>query len=220
MTIEQMVNQFGLLIGVFMSIVGTLLYVLRGRTDAQNHVQKTESDVEKVHADALLMLAKNGEVSNQIQREQVSSTREAAAELRGILVMLETNTKATRDTAISIDEVTVHIPVIKSGIEEIKTQQTDLSGSFKGEFGAVAVALVGIGTQLTALTKEVKDKDIKISGHLINLIEAFRQAETRLLKMLEPYALAQADKLRTLTATATTTTIEEKQEITLEEKST
>lgn len=195
MTVEQAVNQFGFGVGILIAIVGTLLYVLRSRTDAHSHAEKTGSDTEKAYADALLLLARNGESTNRFLGEMVSTSRETAAELRGMIAMLDSNTKATRANALSLDDLSGQMPAIKTGLLEIKTATTDLGGTINDQFGPVVDELKSIGIQLKGLAGDVLVKDDKINANLTVLLQRFERAERWLMQKLEPLVLAHMQDL-------------------------
>jgi uncharacterized membrane protein len=211
MGLDLLINQFGAIIGLLIFIAlaagGLFGYVVRSRTDANSYVQKTDSATEKTYADALLLLARNGDTANQIQREMVMSTREVAAEMRGMLAMLDANTKATRTTAMGIDDISGQIPGIRTNVEEIPgirdsvkaietvtaTLETNLGESFgesiKDQLAPAVTVLVRLDSLLTSLISDSLQRDERTISTLVELMGIVKDLKTEFLQKVERYVL-------------------------------
>lgn len=211
MGLDLLINQFGAILGLLIFIalaVGAFVAsMIRNRTDASNFVQKTDSTTEKTYADALLLLARNGDTSNQIQREIGTSMREFTAELRGMLSMLDANTKATRTTAMGIDDISgqmpairenaAHIPGIRDNVQAIhdvaKTLETNLGGSINDQIVPLTQALRGLDERIVTLSTDSMARDVEsisilqeIKRQIERAIEAFTIAHMKELLPPDP----------------------------------
>jgi uncharacterized protein YeeX (DUF496 family) len=207
MGLDLLINQFGAIIGLLIFIAlaagGLFGYVVRSRTDANSFVQKTDSSTEKTYADALLLLARNGDTANQIQRDMVTSTKEVAAEMRGMLSMLDANTKATRAASMSIDDINGQIPGIRENAAQIPgirdnvqaiqtvtaTLETNLGESIKDQLAPAVTVLMSIDKQLTSLVADSLDRDGRTNNTLIELMTVVKEVRTDFLQRIERFIL-------------------------------
>jgi hypothetical protein len=207
MGLDILINQFGAILGLLIFIalgigtfIGRLMYT---RADANSFVQKTDSSTEKTYADALLLLARNGDTANQIQRDMVASTREVAAEMRGMVAMLDANTKATRATAMSVDDINGQMPVIRTNVQEIPgirdnvqaihnvatTLETNLGESIKDQLAPAVTVLMSIDSRLTSLVADSLDRDGRTNNTLIELMTIVKEVKTEFLQRIERFIL-------------------------------
>jgi hypothetical protein len=207
MGLDLLINQFGAILGLLIFIalgVGAFFgRVIYTRTDAASYVQKTDSSTEKTYADALLLLARNGDTANQIQRDMVASTREVAAEMRGMVAMLDANTKATRATAMSVDDINGQMPVIRTNVQEIPgirdnvqaihnvatTLETNLGESIKDQLAPAVTVLMSIDSRLTSLVADSLDRDGRTNNTLIELMTIVKEVKTEFLQRIERFIL-------------------------------
>jgi uncharacterized protein YoxC len=128
-----------------------------------------------------------------VTRDSTRAAGENAAELRGMIAMLSDHSKVVRNATISMDEVAVQIPGMKTELHAIhettSSLQTDIEGTINEQFGPIVVAMTNVGIQMAALVVAVQTKDGEINGRLTQLITDFQAAETRLMKVLEPIVL-------------------------------
>ncbi len=118
--------------------------------------------------------------------ENSKASSDAAAQMRGMLLMLDGHGKLLRDTALAVDDVSAGI----AGISKVTTTlQTDIEGSLTGQLGPVVIAIQGIGKQLDILNTTLQTKDEATIKLMERLQFSFGALETTLLKMLEPIAL-------------------------------
>lgn len=215
MTIEQ-----AAIVSAISVLVTALAFWVRENGKSRSYEGKARADgyttQENSRADAnsaMIEIAKQGNVFLEkmitVVQENTRVNGENSARMQGMTMMLDGFSSVLKNTVVGMDDLQGQFPALNSGIAKISQAQTNLEGTIGDQFGPVVEELRGIGTRI-AQTNE----------RLTALFDEFRGAERRVIAVLEPYALAQADKLRTLTATVATTTIEEKKEITLEETST
>ena len=204
-------------VGSFITAIG---FWLRTRAESNSYADKARADgyttQENSRADAnsaMIEIAKQGNVFLEkmitVVQENTRVNGENSARMQGMTMMLDGFSSVLKNTVVGMDDLQGQFPALNSGIAKIAQAQTNLEGTIGDQFSPVVEELRGIGTRI-AQTNE----------RLTALFDEFRGAERRVIAILEPYALAQADKLRTLTATVATTTIEETAEITLKETST
>ncbi len=128
-------------------------------------------------------------------RENGVAFNQNAAEMRGMLAMLDGHNKILRDTVLTVDDMSAQV----TGISKVTTTlQTDIEGSLTGQIGPVVIAIQGIGKQLDTLNTTLQTKDeatIKLMGQLQF---SFGALETTLLKMLEPIALRTLNDIQTV----------------------
>lgn len=211
MGLDLLINQFGAILGLLIFIalaVGAFVAsMIRNRTDASNFVQKTDSTTEKTYADALLLLARNGDTSNQIQREIGTSMREFTAELRGMLSMLDASLKVARAAAMGIDDISGHMPAIRTNVEEIPgirdrvqdihtvtaSLETNLGESFgesiKDQLAPAVTVLMRLDTHVESLVTDSLKRDERTTSTLIELMTLVREFKTEFLQKVERYVL-------------------------------
>ncbi len=157
--------------------------------------------IDTAQAEGMKTLASIASQSLDVQKdlrsvivENGKASSDAAAQMRGMLLMLDGHNKLLRDTALAVDDVNAGI----AGISKVTTTlATDIEGSLTGQIGPVVIAIQGIGKQLDTLNTTLQTKDeatIKLMGQLQF---AFGALETTLLKMLEPIALRTLQDIHT-----------------------
>jgi hypothetical protein len=211
MGLDLLINQFGAILGLLIFIalgVGAFFgRVIYTRTDAASYVQKTDSSTEKTYADALLMLARNGDTSTQIQREIGTSMREFTAELRGMLSMLDASMKVARTTAMGLDDISGQMPAIRTHVEEIPgirdsvkaihtvtaTLETNLGESFgesiKDQLAPAVTVLMRLDQHVEKLTADSLERDGRTTSTLIELMGLVKEFKTEFLQKVERYVL-------------------------------
>jgi hypothetical protein len=199
---------YGLLGSLLTAFVGAIAYGMRERSKTRSYTEKKRADgdlvTEESQAKSLVTLTEIASRSVDVQREMVAVTRDStraagenAAELRGMIAMLNEHSKIVRNATISMDEVAVQIPGMKTELHAIHETtsslqtniQTDIEGTMNEQFGPIVVAMTNVGVQVAALVVAVQTKDGEINSRLTQLITDFQAAETRLMKVLEPIVL-------------------------------
>lgn len=196
------------IIGGVGGILGALAMRIRYNSQANSHAVTTRADgdliAEKSRAGVLADISEIAKTGVQTQKEVIAVVRENtnafnenAAEMRGMVAMSKELTQALRNATVGMDETHVNITAIKTDMTTtagvLKSLPTELE-SINTQFGPVVDELKGIGIRIA-----------QTNDRLTELFTEFRGAERRVLAILEPYALAQAEKIRSQTLTATTT---------------
>ncbi len=181
---------------ILVTILGVVLFAIRELTRSKVYVDRARADgdliTEKSYAGALDVLAKIADRTLTVQEKisvsidnNTTAIRESAAETRGMIAMLDSNTKAVRVVAIAVDDMAGQLPSLHTELKGIasvtSTLKTDIDGSLTHQLGPIVTALTTIGVQLTALVMAVQSKDAEINTRLNLLIEDFKQAEGRLI---------------------------------------
>lgn len=211
---------YGVIGSLLTAIVGGIVFVLRESASTRRYAGKQRADAEKAQSEGELItvkaqaglladvstMAKTGTEALksvvEVVRENTNAFNENAAEMRGMVAMNKELREALRGVAQGTDEAQQHISGIKSDVTAIKdvtsTLETNLGesiGSISEQFGPIVIALTSIGNQLAALIKAVSEKDDAIKQHLATLITDFHDAETRLMKTLEPIVIKHLSEL-------------------------
>lgn len=217
------------------AIATALAFWLRQWAITRSHVQTKEADgkliSEKARADtqileqqsnanainALTEIARTGVVVQQSMveavREYTRVNGEHAAQLRGMVTMMDDLAKGLRNVVIGMDDITGQFPLMATDVKAIKgvtdSLETNIGETLIDQFAPVVTELRSIGTQITGLIGEVQQKDTQINSRLTDLITQFKDAEGRLMRVLEPVVIQHIGEL-VQNGAAPQTSLEEK----------
>jgi len=182
-------------------IAGGLAVWLRSSASSRAYDAKSRADgyttQENAKAsanDALIDIAKQGIVFQQqmikVVEDSTRANEKSAAEMRGMVAMMDGFGTVLKNAVLGIDETQAHITSIHSDTAAIKNTtdslETNLGESIKGQFGPVVEELKNIGTQISVLVVDIQSRDGHTNTRLAELVVMFKDAERRFMSMLEP----------------------------------
>ena len=169
-----------LVYGIITTLVGALALAIGRWSSTRSYAGQKQADgqlaEDKSRAnalDSLSEIAKQGNVFQQqmieVVRESTRSNEKNAAEMRGMVAMLDGHGKLIRDTTSALE--------------------TNLEENIKGQFGPVIEEIKNIGSQIGVLVVDVQSRDGHVKTQLTELVILFKDAEKRFMQMLEPIVL-------------------------------
>lgn len=172
----------------------TRSYVEKQRADAD----RTKEETAAKRDNALIDIARQGAVVQQNLLEVVNqntqafteltrSNNQSAAETRGMITMLNDNTRAVRSNTLAMDEMTEKVTTDLQDIKGVaSTLTTDIRTTINEQLAPAVLAITGIGDAITTLVEAATAKDISLDRHLTELIGEFRRMHKELATHLEP----------------------------------
>ena len=192
------------LIGALGAILGAIAVTIRQRAQTRSYTGQKQADGQLVEErsranalDSLSEIARQGNVFQQqmieVVRESTRSNEKHAAEMRGMVAMLNDHSSTLKNAVLGMDETQAHITGIHQDMSAIKdvtaSLETNLGENIKGQFGGVIEELKNVGAQIGALVVDIQSRDGHTNTRLTELVILFKDAEKRLMTMLEPIVI-------------------------------
>jgi len=162
---------------VFYAALGALLtaaaFALRQWSITRTYTEGKQADGQLIKDTAsagawetLSEIAKTGNVFQQqmikVVEDSTRANEKSAAEMRGMVAMMDGFGTVLKNAVLGIDETQAHITSIHSDTAAIKNTtdslETNLGESIKGQFGPVVEELKNIGTQISVLVVDIQSR--------------------------------------------------------------
>ncbi len=182
-----------ILAAAFAGLIGAWAMSIRQNATARTYTIKNESDSDKALKDAQIeaqktfiriadRFASGQDTFFKLVTDNINANNQNAAELRGMLLMLDSQGKSITD--------------VRNLVMGMNTHVTDLEGSFATQFGPVVTAIQSIGAQIDLLSAAFKLGDEATITAMSGLQSSFGSIESYLIKMLERLDLKTMGELK------------------------